>query len=485
MDDQMNIIYTTGSSVTRTPEYDHTPQSAAWIGLNSKSLTTKVLGECRSFSYKKYSADVHTVTLKGLVRGVTYYYKVGDTAVDNGLSSTFSFQHGHPTTYAVYGDYGLASMGHSFDSLSHAAQVGAEFGGILHLGDLAYNLHTDRGKVGDDFLRAMQPITARYPYLTIVGNHERAGNFTHYLGRFWSLESLGEASGSGTPLWYSWNAPHVHFIGFNTEVFLEFTDPAQVQRQLDWLRQDLSLANTPENRKKYPWLITFSHKCDWHEQTQFDDFRALFHEYGVDLHICGHSHNYQRLYPGLQHVVEQHQNKNYFVNPQHWVQLLVGSPGCQEAVSTAVAPYQDGIANWDVAYGYGLLTVHNATTLEWRWKKTSDPVASKGETLFDQAVLAMKAEKDKEMDLIKDIMIIHQEHHGMRSMEHFHQAMAQNKAIEQKYIMKERKRAQKAPLFNMIPVESEEEESSDIINYSNPLWAFQQLSRQQHLRPQS
>ena len=33
------------------------------------------------------------------------------------------------------------------------------------------------------------------------------------------------------------------------------------------------------------------------EKTDFSVFGPLLHKYGVDLHLCGHAHNYQRLYP--------------------------------------------------------------------------------------------------------------------------------------------------------------------------------------------
>jgi predicted phosphodiesterase len=56
---------------------------------------------------------------------------------------------------------------------------------IIHLGDLAYDLHSDKGARGDAFLRQIEPIAAYVPFLTVAGNHEEDGaNYTNYVNRF-------------------------------------------------------------------------------------------------------------------------------------------------------------------------------------------------------------------------------------------------------------------------------------------------------------
>ena len=45
---------------------------------------------------------------------------------------------------------------------------------VVHLGDLAYDLHWKNGRVGDSFMRKMEPIAAYVPYQVAPGNHEEA-----------------------------------------------------------------------------------------------------------------------------------------------------------------------------------------------------------------------------------------------------------------------------------------------------------------------
>ena len=44
---------------------------------------------------------------------------------------------------------------------------------VLHIGDFAYDLHDDDGKVGDEFMRMVEPVAGRVPYMVTPGNHEK------------------------------------------------------------------------------------------------------------------------------------------------------------------------------------------------------------------------------------------------------------------------------------------------------------------------
>jgi hypothetical protein len=355
---------------------------------------------------------MHECVLSGLEAGVTYYYRVGDPSSPDSLSAVFSFRAGPVATWAVYGDLGTQFMYKSLQTLLRDSAAGA-FSGVVHVGDVAYDLHSEHGRVGDDFMRGMQPVTAANPYLLVPGNHEAHHDFKHYRNRFAGLNRLAAASGSDDLFWYSVDQPQVHMVFFNTEVFEAAKasgDNATVVRQFQWLDADLREAN--KHRAERPWIVTFGHKCDWHDHVKFKALRELFHDQGVDLHVCGHEHNYQRLYPGIKDRVDRPGRPDAFVDPPHWMQMVVGSPGCHDHVSAHTTPYPDALAHAEFNYGYGLLTVANQTHLHWQWKLTAPGTPERTEDAFSELVVGLQ--KDKEPGIIADDFWLVQHNHGPR-----------------------------------------------------------------------
>lgn len=50
----------------------------------------------------------------------------------------------------------------------------------IHVGDFAYDMHTDNARVGDEFMRQIESVAAYLPYMTVPGNHEEKYNFSNY-----------------------------------------------------------------------------------------------------------------------------------------------------------------------------------------------------------------------------------------------------------------------------------------------------------------
>ena len=81
--------------------------------------------------------------------------------------------------------------GHSIPFLQDEAQKGT-IDAILHVGDLAYDMNSDNARVGDEFMRQIEPIAAYLPNQTCPGNHENAYNFSNYDYRFSMMQSNGQ-----------------------------------------------------------------------------------------------------------------------------------------------------------------------------------------------------------------------------------------------------------------------------------------------------
>lgn len=125
--------------------------------------------------------------------------------------------------------------------------------------------------------------------MTCPGNHESYGNFSHYQNRFSGVkDGVGQNSNSGVNLWYSFDMNMVHFVAIDTEVYAYSTDQGQIERQLNWLEQDLIKANN--NRQNVPWVIMYGHKGWFMDNVNYTGFEYLAHKYGVDLYFCGHVH---------------------------------------------------------------------------------------------------------------------------------------------------------------------------------------------------
>jgi hypothetical protein len=275
---------------------------------------------------------------------------------------------------------------------------------ILHVGDFAYNFEDNNGQVGDEFMATIEPFAAHVPYMIAAGNHEAHANFSEYGARFDGFTRVtAPNSKSNTNLWYSWNTKDgVHFVVFDTEMYNYSSTPGEIQNGLNWLEADLKAANDPTTRATYPWIIGLCHKCSWMDTTVWTNFTSLTYTYGVDLLFCGHSHNYQRNFPFYPNTNKGniYGNATYngtYTNPEFLIQIVAGSPGNKELISTGLGPSEFRAIHF-FEYGYGHLRIYNTTHLYWEWELTATSVEN-----------LLKAEN------IKDTLWVIQNKHGMRS----------------------------------------------------------------------
>ncbi|KAM7533627.1 hypothetical protein Aperf_G00000125554 [Anoplocephala perfoliata] len=328
---------------------------------------------------------IHTVTLKNLHPNTSYVYKVGVNCTngDSSWSSTFSFRtlpagYNYPVVLAMLGDLGFED-GFSIPHLEEEAKAGA-YHMLLHNGDFAYDFDKDNGRLGDKYMQLMQETIARVPYMTAVGNHESAYNFSHYKNRF-------NMPGNNEDMFYSINVGPVHLIAYVSDYyyFPQF-GTEQIYRQYAWLEKDLQVANQPENRAKQPWIIAFSHRPMYcsnndnehctnpdnrvREGIRFTDGKSkfyvlgledLFYREGVDIIFGAHEHCYERFYPLYkQKICPTYANNPYF-NPTGPIHIVAGAAGNNEGQTAFLPNPPASSAFRSDDYGYTRIVVHNGS----------------------------------------------------------------------------------------------------------------------------
>ncbi|XP_006901183.1 PREDICTED: iron/zinc purple acid phosphatase-like protein-like [Elephantulus edwardii] len=314
---------------------------------------------------------IHRVTLRGLLPGVQYVYRCGSA---QGWSRRFRFRtlkkgpHWSPHL-VVFGDLGVDNP-KALPRLRRDIQQGM-YDALLHVGDFAYNMDEDNARVGDKFMRLIEPVAASLPYMTCPGNHEERYNFSNYKARF-------SMPGNTEGLWYSWDLGPAHIISFSTEVYFFLHYGYQlVEKQFRWLESDLQKAN--HNRAVRPWIITMGHRPMYCSNADLDDctrheskvrkglfgrlygLEDLFYRYGVDLQLWAHEHSYERLWPIYDYQVYNGSRATPYTNPRGPVHIITGSAGCEERLTSFSLFPRPWSAVRVKEYGYTRLHILNGT----------------------------------------------------------------------------------------------------------------------------
>jgi len=285
----------------------------------------------------------------------------------------------------MYGDMGVTNAGPTAALL--VPWVGnSDF--FYHIGDISYADDVISSKfeaTWDAWFTLMQPVLPYVPYMVCPGNHEHESNypildysknFTVFNYRF-HMPSRQSDSTTDTSMWYSFDYGGIHFISMSTKT--DYTGSQYLEDfgdQGDWLRKDLQAANA--NRANVPWIVGVGHRPLYssdpspYVQIFMPFLRAfvedLFHEFKVDLYICGHVHSYERSYP----VYKGQPTSKDYVNPTSLTQIVAGGAGCPEGVAPLDAGGSWSAHQYAKGYGYGVLQVFNSTTLTWNFYRSDD-----------------------------------------------------------------------------------------------------------------
>lgn len=233
-----------------------------------------------SFELPKWPGQFHQATLHELAPGTLVHYRVGSAS---GVSADYVV-----ATAAQTGPFSFVLMG---DSRSSTLGIGAGYpqllqrirkenplpAFILDSGDYTMLSQVEEWM---DWLDAGQGVNELIPRLTTFGNHEMVEK-TYY-----GLMNL-----PGNERWYSLDYGPLHIVCLNTS----FGTIDQAQKA--WLEADLKASQAK-------WKLVFFHMPPYNAGNHNDintreqvreQWGPLFEQYGVDLVLGGHDHNYQRF----------------------------------------------------------------------------------------------------------------------------------------------------------------------------------------------
>lgn len=437
---------------------DHTKINVAWTsnaatalqvlyGPTDAPLRFSAVSDSRPLNIAETPGPrfTHVATLENMENGKAYSYTIGNRQF--GFDYHRNHTTGRPDVHIIFGDLGVT---HGFSlceacvansavcdkaacelaegKLGLVSEVaGADM--MMQVGDFAYNLVTENGYYGDQFMRNIEQIAAEVPFMVTQGNHEDTpGNLAHYVERFRNMPANSEDAptftteagpGAANSLYFSWDAGLVHYITLSTEMWFgtRSTDgKVNTTTMLKWLENDLIAAN--KNRANVPWVIAQGHRNIWCSTSDDADCGAaqagllqrdlepLWFKYGLDIWINGHEHSYERTYPmyqgksercsgectqGSKGAQDPTQNcSETCTDPNATIYLITGAAGSREMHEG----FDNAQPSWSAfrsnTFGYSRLIVHNHTHIRWQEVQTDPtlfPTAKYGSVIDDMWVI--------------------------------------------------------------------------------------------------
>ncbi|XP_046909370.2 acid phosphatase type 7 [Dermatophagoides farinae] len=389
--DETEMIVTWTIPEQQTP-LPHQQARVHYGSNNSSGQLQSVKAEVEHFDDDEAEYCTYRALLKELKPNTTYYYWIEQEKRKSNLYHFKSLPSGNKwlPRFAIYGDLGYVNE-QSLPYLKKDVEQNM-YDVIFHVGDFAYDLPSENGWCGHNFMRSIEPVASRVPYMTCPGNHEEYNNFSHYDSRFTMLgdrtmpmhnSSLNDRINNH---FHSMDIGPAHIIMFSTEYYY-YTEYGwnQIRTQFEWLEKDLIQAN--KNRAKHPWIIVMGHRslyclkmgddsCD-HQTMERPEIRQgihmhrrynlpreyglenLFYKYGVDIQFYGHEHFYARLAPIYNYtVLSGKRSTNPYDHPQGPIHITTGSAGNLE-----LHPPFNHLKSWVschfLDYGYTRLLFEN------------------------------------------------------------------------------------------------------------------------------
>lgn len=277
----------------------------------------------------------HSITLTNLAPDMGYQYQIESEMDVLSEGPDHYFFTGpavkRPTRIWVIGDSGSATVDAKAVYNRYREFTGRRYTDFwLMLGDNAYGIGTDEEYQNAVF--DMYPELLRHtPLWSTMGNHETYSieeNGQHAYFNNFTFPTAGEAGGepSGTEHYYSFDYGNIHVICLDSEESARTPGSPM----LVWLEEDLA-GNTKD------WTIAMWHSPPYtkgsHDsdsifdsagrmQDMRENILPILEGHGVDLVLCGHSHNYERSF-----LLNGHYGYSSSLTPSMILDAGSGRPG--------------------------------------------------------------------------------------------------------------------------------------------------------------
>lgn len=277
-----------------------TPAVRVGTGSSARTVTGVSRLVPRASSGLTYDYVHHEVTIAGLSPATAYDYaaSVGGTAVASARFRTAPATGTGTVSFIAFGDSGTGSTAQR----QLATRMAADTANIaLHAGDIVYGSSSGVGdasyfRFNTWFFDIYAAWLSTRPFYPTEGNHDSRlsnNNGAAYLDAF-TLPSNG-GSASHRERYYSFDYGPVHFVALDTE--FTFQDATRRAEQVAWLEADLAAT-------AQPWKVAFFHRSPFSAGAEHGSdlavraaFAPLFEQYGVQLAISAHEHDYERSLP--------------------------------------------------------------------------------------------------------------------------------------------------------------------------------------------
>jgi acid phosphatase type 7 len=327
---------------------------------------------CSKFITDIGSWNIHTITIKGLIPGKAYCYRVGYGDSWSSIS-TFLTESKEVKSFRflIFGDSQSGDPADTnytmFDKTIHnayKANPNSKF--FINMGDLVetsgYYRHWN------NWFEAVKDIINKIPIMPVIGNHETyydslesKGKPINFIMQFHLPQQKVPAEFKGQI--YSYDYGNVHFTVWDSQIEEEKPDQVLLNKELNWLNEDL------ENTNK-TWKVLLFHKTPYYnKRTRSNDslksiLQPIIDSNHVDLVINGHDHGVSWTYPvkndkfsnkpsqgTIYYTAGRSGNKKYpdlnskiwdafFINPRDMPNYVVAD--VNKNIFTLKAYYQDG-----------------------------------------------------------------------------------------------------------------------------------------------